>query len=58
MAGRLHAQKRKKLTKSRVVVPEDAGRELGTLLYFVQIDDIIRVTHSPVHYMSAKSGPR
>ena len=30
MAGREQAQKRKKETKSRVFVPEDAGIELGT----------------------------
>lgn len=32
MAGKLQSQKRKKLTKSMVSVPELAGRPLGTSL--------------------------
>lgn len=47
MAGRLQTQKRKKLTKSRVFVPEPAGMLLGRSAYFVQMDRIMSVTHSP-----------
>ena len=52
MAGKLQNQKRKKLTKSLVLVPELAGIELGKSRYFDQIEVIIRVTHSPRNLMS------
>ena len=48
MAGRLHNEKRKKLRKSLVLVPELWGIELGRSAYLVQMDLIIRVTHCPV----------
>ena len=51
MAGKLQNQKRKKLTKSLVLVPELAGIELGKSRYLDQIDVITRVTHSPEIYV-------
>ena len=47
MAGKLQSQKRKKLTKSLVFVPELVGMEFGKSSYLVQIDLSIRVTHCP-----------
>lgn len=47
MAGKLHNQKRKKLRKSLVLVPELAGMLLGRSVYLVQIARIMSVTHSP-----------
>ena len=47
MAGRDSSQKRKKLTKSRVFVPEDAGIVFGRFSKLGQMLRIIRYTQVP-----------
>src|ERR1700761_6828944 len=47
MAGKLPTQKRKKLTKSRVLVPELSGMEFGRVCQLDQIDRIMSLTQVP-----------
>ena len=48
IAGRLHNQKIKKLTKSLVLVPEFAGMLFGKLSQLFQMLRIIKYTQVPV----------
>lgn len=58
MAGKLHNQKRKKLRKSLVLVPELAGMLLRRSVYLVQIARIMSVTHSPTTLSDSQSQAR
>lgn len=48
MVRRLHSQKRKKLRKAIVVVPEPGGELSRRFEYWGHIDLITSVIHSPV----------
>ncbi len=50
IAGRLQSQNMKKLTKSLVLVPEEAGMLLGSVLKLLQTLRIMRYTQVPVQF--------
>ncbi len=50
IAGRLQSQNMKKLTKSLVLVPEEAGILLGSVLKLLQTLRIMRYTQVPVQF--------